>query len=95
LPYKISKIIGEHTCEGKSKDKSIGWADNLQQYYGCLVNFPVPHQAISENFLCNGEKILLDNRAIGFFKPTIVTVLLIGAILFVSRGIKSLINQAT
>jgi hypothetical protein len=55
----------------------------------------IPHQAISEDFLCNGEKILLDNRAIGFFKPTIVTVLLIGAILFVSRGIKSLINQAT
>jgi hypothetical protein len=55
----------------------------------------IPHQAISEGFLCNGEKILLDNRAIVFFKKTIVTVLLIGAILFVSRGIKSLINQAT
>jgi hypothetical protein len=41
LPYKISKIIGEHTCEGKSKDKSIGWADNLQQYYGCFVNLPL------------------------------------------------------
>jgi hypothetical protein len=23
----VSKIIGEHTCEGKSKDKSIGVAD--------------------------------------------------------------------
>jgi hypothetical protein len=32
------KIIGEHTCEGKSKDKSIGFADNQQHYDGCLVN---------------------------------------------------------
>jgi len=37
--YKISKIIVEHTCEGKSKDKSIGYADNQQHYDGCLVNY--------------------------------------------------------
>jgi hypothetical protein len=36
----------------------------------------IPHQAISEGFLSNDEKILLDNRAIGFFEPTIVTVIL-------------------
>jgi putative restriction endonuclease len=29
----------------------------------------IPHQAISEGFLFNGEKILLDNRAVGIFKP--------------------------
>ena len=25
--YKISKIIGEHTCEGKSKNKGSGFTD--------------------------------------------------------------------
>jgi putative restriction endonuclease len=28
----------------------------------------IPHQAISEGFLFNGEKVLLDNRAVGIFK---------------------------
>jgi hypothetical protein len=27
LPYEIHQIIGEHTCVGKAKDKSIGFAD--------------------------------------------------------------------
>jgi hypothetical protein len=34
----MPQIIGEHTCEGKSKDKSIGFADNQQHYDGCIVN---------------------------------------------------------
>ncbi|MEP0177590.1 MAG: HNH endonuclease [Paraglaciecola sp.] len=29
----------------------------------------IPHQAISEGFFFNGEKVLLDNRAVGIFKP--------------------------
>jgi hypothetical protein len=29
----------------------------------------IPHQAISEGFQYNGEKVLLDNRAVGIFKP--------------------------
>lgn len=29
----------------------------------------IPHQAISEGFLFNGEKVLLDNRVVGIFKP--------------------------
>jgi hypothetical protein len=27
-PYEIPQRIGEHTCEGRAKDKSIGEADN-------------------------------------------------------------------
>ncbi|MFT6414301.1 MAG: hypothetical protein ACJASI_002433 [Glaciecola sp.] len=27
-PYEIPQIMSENTCEGKSKDKSIGFGDN-------------------------------------------------------------------
>jgi hypothetical protein len=37
-PYGIHQIIGEYTCEGKSKDKSIGFAD-FSRYDDCLVNY--------------------------------------------------------
>jgi hypothetical protein len=48
LPYVIHQIIGEHTCEGKSKDKSIGFADNQQHYDSCLVNSgPLPTKSAS------------------------------------------------
>jgi hypothetical protein len=55
-----------HLAFNRVKELSLNYGDSI------------PRQAISEGFLFNGEKILLDNRAVDIFKPTIVTVLLIG-----------------
>jgi putative restriction endonuclease len=46
-----------HLAFNRVKELSLKFGDSI------------PHQAISEGFLFNGEKILLDNRAVGIFKP--------------------------
>jgi hypothetical protein len=37
LPYEISKILGEHTCENRSKNKGIGFAE-FSHYGDYIVN---------------------------------------------------------
>jgi len=46
-----------HLAFNRVKELSLKYGDSI------------PHQAISEGFLFNGEKVLLDNRAVGIFKP--------------------------
>jgi hypothetical protein len=53
-------------------------AFNPVKEFSLKYGHSIPHQAISEGFLFNGEKILLDNRTVGIFKPNIMAVLLIG-----------------
>jgi putative restriction endonuclease len=44
-------------------------AFNRVKELSLIYDDSIPHKAISEGFLFNGEKILLDNRAVGIFKP--------------------------
>jgi putative restriction endonuclease len=46
-----------HLAFSRVKELSLKYGDSI------------PHQAISEGFQFNGEKILLNNRAVGIFKP--------------------------
>jgi putative restriction endonuclease len=46
-----------HLAFNRVKELSLKFGDSI------------PHQAISEGFQYNGEKVLLDNRAVGIFKP--------------------------
>jgi hypothetical protein len=46
-----------HLAFNRVKELSLQYGDSI------------PHQAISEGFQFNGEKILLDNRAVGILKP--------------------------